>query len=103
MKLHDLIRELRESNASKSVLVVADGLGGLPLEPGGKTELEVARTPHLDACARDGVCGLSVPVLPGITPGSGAGHLALFGYDPGEHLIGRGILAALGINCDIGP
>lgn len=102
MKIHDLLRELREPNASKIVLVVADGLGGLPLEPGGKTELETARTPNLDACARDGVCGLSLPVLPGITPGSGPGHLALFGYDPLQYRIGRGILEALGINFEVG-
>jgi 2,3-bisphosphoglycerate-independent phosphoglycerate mutase len=103
MNLHDLIGELREPGVSRIVLVVADGLGGLPLEPGGKTELEVARTPHLDACAREGVCGLSIPVLPGITPGSGPGHLALFGYDPLEHRIGRGVLEALGINFALGP
>src|SRR6476469_6552807 len=101
MKLHDLIRELREANGSKIVLLVADGLGGLPLEPGGKTELETARRPNLDALARDGVCGLSVPVLPGITPGSGPGHLGLFGYDPLEYRIGRGILEALGINFQV--
>src|SRR5205085_5881458 len=82
MNIHDLIRELREPSDSKIVLLVADGLGGLPLEPGGKTELETARTPNLDAAAREGICGLSVPVLPGMTPGSGPGHLALFGYDP---------------------
>src|SRR5947207_13989135 len=103
MNPHELIAELRESNGSKIVLVVADGLGGLPLQPGGKTELETARTPNLDACARDGVCGLSVPVLPGITPGSGPGHLGLFGYDPLEYRIGRGILEALGINLPVGP
>jgi 2,3-bisphosphoglycerate-independent phosphoglycerate mutase len=103
MKLHALIRELREENTSKIVLLVADGLGGLPLEPGGKTELESARTPNLDGCAREGVCGLSVPVLPGITPGSGPGHLGLFGYDPLEYRIGRGILEALGINFAVGP
>src|SRR5262245_15989759 len=103
MNLHELIGELREDNATRIVVLVADGLGGLPLESGGKTELEVARTPHLDACAREGVCGLSVPVLPGITPGSGPGHLALFGYDPLEYRIGRGILEALGINFQVGP
>src|SRR5205814_4222117 len=103
MNLHDLIRELREPAASKIVLLVADGLGGLPLTPGGKTELETARTPNLDAAAKDGVTGLSVPVLPGITPGSGPGHLGLFGYDPLEYRIGRGILEALGINFAVGP
>src|SRR5919199_1889870 len=103
MKIHDLIRELREPSATKIVLLVADGLGGLPREAGAKPELESARTPNLDACAREGVCGLSVPVLPGITPGSGPGHLGLFGYDPLEHRIGRGILEALGINMEVGP
>jgi 2,3-bisphosphoglycerate-independent phosphoglycerate mutase len=103
MNMHQLIRDLREPNNSKIVLVVADGLGGLPLEPGGKTELETARTPNLDACAREGVCGLSIPVLPGITPGSGPGHLGLFGYDPLQYQIGRGILEALGINFQVGP
>jgi len=102
MNIHHLIRELREENDSKIVLLVADGLGGLPLEPGGKTELETARTPNLDACAREGVCGLSIPVLPGITPGSGPGHLGLFSYDPLEYRIGRGILEALGINFSVG-
>src|SRR5207244_11994763 len=103
MNIHDLIRELREPSETKIVLLVADGLGGLPMEAGGKTELESARTPNLDACAREGVCGLSTPVLPGITPGSGPGHLGLFGYDPLLHRIGRGILEALGINFDVGP
>src|SRR3954449_10378102 len=103
MKLHDLVQELREENGSKIVLLVADGLGGLPLEPGGLTELETARRPHLDALARDGVCGLSVPVAPGIAPGSGPGHLGLFGYDPLQYRIGRGVLEALGINFAVGP
>jgi 2,3-bisphosphoglycerate-independent phosphoglycerate mutase len=100
--MHHLMQELREANDSKIVLLVADGLGGLPLEPGGKTELESARTPTLDGLAREGVCGLSIPVLPGITPGSGPGHLGLFGYDPLEYRIGRGILEALGINFPVG-
>jgi 2,3-bisphosphoglycerate-independent phosphoglycerate mutase len=103
MNLHQLMRDLREDNGSKIVLVVADGLGGLPLELGGKTELETARTPNLDAMVREGVCGLSLPVLPGITPGSGPGHLGLFGYDPLEYKIGRGVLEALGINFQVGP
>src|ERR1700745_2503420 len=103
MDLHQLIRELREPGDSKIVLVVADGLGGLPVEMGGKTELESARTPNLDACVREGICGLTIPVLPGITPGSGRGHLGLFGYDPLEYRIGRGILEALGINFQVGP
>jgi 2,3-bisphosphoglycerate-independent phosphoglycerate mutase len=103
MDLHDLLRELREPAETKIVLVVADGLGGLPMEPNGRTELESARTPNLDLLAREGVCGLSIPVLPGITPGSGPGHLGLFGYDPLEYRIGRGILEALGINFQVGP
>jgi 2,3-bisphosphoglycerate-independent phosphoglycerate mutase len=103
MNIHELMRELNEPNGSKIVLLVADGLGGLPDMPGGRTELETARTPNLDACAREGVCGLSIPVLPGITPGSGPGHLGLFGYDPLQYRIGRGILEALGINFQVGP
>src|SRR6266849_6609600 len=103
MKIHELIRELREPSDSKIVFLVADGLGGLPVEAGGKTELESARTPNLDTCVREGVCGLSIPVLPGITPGSGPGHLGLFGYDPLQFRIGRGILEALGIHFEVGP
>src|ERR1019366_4539650 len=103
MNLHQLMRDLRETNASKIVLVVADGLGGLPEVLGGKTELETAKTPNLDAMVRTGVCGLSTPVLPGITPGSGPGHLGLFGYDPLEFQIGRGVLEGLGIDFDLGP
>lgn len=101
--LHDLVRKLRKDNGSKIVLLVSDGLGGLPLEPGGKTELETAKTPNLDALAGRASLGLSVPVLPGIAPGSGPGHLGLFGYDPLQFLIGRGVLEALGIDFELGP
>lgn len=103
MNEHDLVRELAEKNDSKIVFLVADGLGGLPLEPGGLTELETAATPNLDALARSGVLGSSVPVLAGITPGSGPGHLGLFGYDPLEFQIGRGALEATGIGFELGP
>ncbi len=101
--LHSLTRRLQRKNDSKIVMMVADGLGGLPLEPGGKTELETANTPNLDALARRGALGLSTPVLPGIAPGSGPGHLGLFGYDPLQYDIGRGVLEALGIDFDLGP
>ncbi|MBI4296116.1 MAG: 2,3-bisphosphoglycerate-independent phosphoglycerate mutase [Chloroflexi bacterium] len=97
------MKELSESSPSKIVLVVIDGLGGLPDPRTGKTELETARTPNLDHLAAEGVCGLSDPVGPGITPGSGAGHLGLFGYDPLTSNIGRGILEALGIDFDLQP
>lgn len=100
--MHDLIKSLIIKNSSKIVLLVADGLGGLPLVPGGLTELETARTPNFDALARVGVCGGSIPVKPGITPGSGPGHLGLFGYDPLEYVIGRGALEATGIGFQLG-
>jgi 2,3-bisphosphoglycerate-independent phosphoglycerate mutase len=103
MHMHDLMRQLREPNATKIVLLVADGLGGLAIEPGGRTELETANTPVLDRLAREGTLGSSTPVAPGITPGSGPGHLGLFGYDPLEHVIGRGVLEALGVGVEVGP
>ncbi|MFM9068770.1 MAG: 2,3-bisphosphoglycerate-independent phosphoglycerate mutase [Planctomycetota bacterium] len=103
MDLHDLTRELQVRNESKIVMLVADGLGGLPLTPDGKTELETAHTPQLNALAARGVQGSSIPVLPGIAPGSGPGHLGLFGYDPLAYLIGRGALEATGIGMELRP
>ncbi|MFN8474949.1 MAG: 2,3-bisphosphoglycerate-independent phosphoglycerate mutase [Anaerolineae bacterium] len=96
-----LMRELSEKNDTKIVLLVMDGLGGLPFVPGGPTELEAAQTPNIDRIAPESVMGLSLPVAPGVTPGSGPGHLGLFGYDPLKYLVGRGALEAVGIGMDI--
>jgi len=103
MDMQDLTRSLHVRNDSKIVMVVADGLGGLPFESGGMTELDAAHCPRLDTLARRGILGLSIPVKPGITPGSGPGHLALFGYDPLQYVIGRGALEATGIGFELGP
>lgn len=103
MDIHDLTRELQLTNDNKIVMLVADGLGGLPMEPGGKTELESANVPNLNRLATKGVQGASIPVKPGIAPGSGPGHLGLFGYDPIKYQIGRGALEATGIGLDLQP
>lgn len=99
----NLIQHLHQPSKTKIVLLVMDGLGGLPGKENGSTELEAAHTPNLDALARKSVCGLHVPAGTGITPGSGPAHLALFGYDPVTFQTGRGVLAALGTGFDLGP
>jgi len=103
MDIQQLVRELHGPGDSKIVMLVADGLGGLPQKPGGPTELEAARTPNLDDLARRGVQGAMYPIAPGITPGSGPGHLGLFGYEPVKFLIGRGALEATGIGFKLEP
>ena len=91
------------STPSKIVLLVVDGLGGLAHPDTGRSELETANLPNLDAMAQESACGLTTPVLPGVAPGSGPGHLALFGYDPLRYMIGRGALEALGIEVELRP
>ncbi|UCC64171.1 MAG: 2,3-bisphosphoglycerate-independent phosphoglycerate mutase [Anaerolineae bacterium] len=98
-----LMRELHQPADTKIVMLVIDGLGGLPRRAGGPTELEAAHTPNLDALAAEAMCGLSTPIFPGVTPGSGPSHLSLFGYDPLRYEIGRGVLEALGIGFDLQP
>jgi 2,3-bisphosphoglycerate-independent phosphoglycerate mutase len=99
----DFIRQLRTPAETRIVMLVMDGLGGLPLDSDGKTELESAHTPNMDALAKKSALGLTVPVGAGITVESGPGHLALFGYDPLEYRIGRGVLEAVGIDFDLKP
>ena len=93
--------DLVERSGGRIVLVVLDGLGGLPAEETGRTELETARTPNLDRIASKSSLGLHQPAGPGVTPGSGPGHLALFGYDPIRWNIGRGVLSALGVGFEL--
>ncbi len=99
----ELLKELVSANQSKIVLLVMDGLGGLPHNLNGPTELEFAQTPNLDRLAVEGNLGLSQPAGAGVTPGSGPGHLGLFGYDPLKYVIGRGVLESVGIGFELGP
>jgi len=102
MHLDDLYKNLLVANDSKLALVVFDGLGDIATEETGfRTPLEVARTPNLDALAKYAAQGRMIPVAPGITPGSGPGHLGLFGYDPLEYEVGRGVIEALGLGINL--
>ena len=95
------IGEICRRTDSKIVMLVVDGLGGAPHPETGLSELETASLPNLDRLAQESAAGLTTPVAPGITPGSGPGHMALFGYDPVKYLMGRGVLEALGIGVDL--
>jgi 2,3-bisphosphoglycerate-independent phosphoglycerate mutase len=97
-----LMRTLHQPADTKMVLLVMDGLGGLSVAPGGPTELEAAETPNLDRLAAEGTLGQTIPVRAGITPGSGPGHLALFGYDPITFEVGRGVIEASGVGMRVG-
>ena len=94
---------LTEAQGGRIVLLVMDGLGGLPHEQSGLTELETARTPNMDRLAGRAALGLHQPVAAGVAPGSGPGHLSLFGYDPVKYNIGRGVLSALGVDFALQP
>jgi 2,3-bisphosphoglycerate-independent phosphoglycerate mutase len=94
------LRELVNDRDAHLVLLVVDGLGGFA-DRTFDSELEAAHTPNLDQLAAEGACGLSLPAGPGITVGSGPGHLALFGYDPFEYDLGRGLLSALGLDVEL--
>lgn len=96
------IKQLTRQTDSKIIMLVVDGLGGYPKPETRKSELETANLPNLDGIARESSCGLTTPTPFGITPGSGPGHMALFGYDPLKYLMGRGILEAIGIGMEIG-
>ncbi len=97
------LSNIRKTTGSKIIMVVVDGLGGMRHPKYGMSELEAAKIPALDALASGSSCGVTIPVFPGITPGSGPGHMALFGYNPVKYLLGRGVLEGMGIGADIGP
>ena len=97
------MKKISHVSPSKIVLLVIDGVGGLPHPKTGKTELESAEKPNLNNVAKESLCGLIDLISPGITPGSAPGHLAIFGYDPVKYNIGRGIIEALGIDLELKP
>jgi 2,3-bisphosphoglycerate-independent phosphoglycerate mutase len=97
------MKRISRTSPSKIVLLIIDGVGGLPHPETAKTELESARKPNLNRIARDSLCGLIDPVSPGITSGSAPGHLAIFGYDPVKYDVGRGVVEALGIDLELKP
>src|SRR6476469_5142048 len=99
----ELLRDLATPNDTKIRLCVIDGLGGLPDPETRRSELETPTVPHLDRLAQDSLCGLTLPVAYGVTPGSGPGHLALFGYDPERFSVVPGVLEALGVDFDLQP
>ncbi len=101
--MKDLLHELQQQNDKKIMILVMDGLGGLPQFRDGKTELETAKTPHLDALAGESETGTHHPIDYGITPGSAPGHFSLFGYNPLDYEIGRGVIAAMGIAFPMKP
>src|SRR6266446_9333522 len=104
MNLDTLYSELTLKTKTKLVLLVLDGLGDIATrDQNFMTPLEAAVTPNLDALAQNSAQGRMLPVAPGITPGSGPGHLALFGYDPLEFQVGRGVIEALGLGLELGP
>jgi 2,3-bisphosphoglycerate-independent phosphoglycerate mutase len=104
MNLDAQYSELTLKTKAKLVLVVLDGLGDIATkEQNYLTPLEAATTPNLDKIAKDSAQGRMIPVAPGITPGSGPGHLGLFGYDPLEFQVGRGVIEALGLGVELKP
>jgi len=94
----DVLKSLTTKTDSKILFLILDGLGGIQDPTTGKTEMESANIPNLNKLVSESACGLSIPVAHGITPGSGPGHLSLFGYDPFQYNVGRGVLEALGVN-----
>ncbi len=101
MDYSKIYEKLIRADGGKIIMLVLDGVGGIPVKEHKGSELQAANTPNLDALARESSCGLLDIVGPGITPGSGPGHLSLFGYDPLHYDVGRGVLSALGIDFDL--